>query len=965
MTPHRILVTLALLFALVTRGAAQQRDLRDQFGTKSLQAARHFAKAIRLARAKKHPEALAAIQAALKADPRCQLMHFWHGNTLRTLGKISECIAAYKKALAADIPRGANISAMAAQSLGDVLFKLEKYDEAGVWFTRAVLEDGGNRARQRGLAYRNLCATRTRQGNHLAAGLALLMALKDKTPGVTEKQVETSLDKGEEQEAATLLSFPGKTPAVAKRGQDTKLTAVALGTDIAEPIFDILADPKGRYLIALTRAAPHYYLVRLGAKPAVTKVALKSAPACGCLAEGFLYLAANNPARIDRLEPLAGKVAKTYPLKNFVPTSMAVFPHPVLSPDGLGGTAGVAFFPLGTTIHALDFANGSLSKTDLSGEAVVGHPGQQFVFSYLKSMRTRWRQTTLAKAAIRPGELAMAGIRVNAASNAFRMQVSPDGHWVAVAGGGGWRPAAQQKGGGYGVAVFSAHDLGSLHGYFEVGAYPLGVCFNPVTQQVAVLRAQGAKVYHLSDSKTSVELKGQFNGAAAWSGNGQFLALANTKGLSLWQNTLSAAETKRAATWWKGLVVKVRTQPTVTCQPVKALTRFTPKKPSRQELAAALARLAKEGRTDRPPRWQEYADYVKKAEVPAAFAAALTLLRKGSDLGIAVFRIEKALKAHPDAVPLKFVLAEALRRGGQPKKAEKLYLEVVRGDAGRTELSGYALNGLFLLLRQEQPLAALDCLAASLALDRGNPNTLAAAIALLKKQKYDTEADVLGKLVQALPTLADGAVALPKLAKPVGDGKKHSAEEVYKKAAPSVVLIKLRHSSGSGVCVGKPEFILTNYHVVNGEGPIRVTPFAYQKDKLVRLPAVGAKVVFQSPKDDVAVLQLDKAPRSLVPLEVAAANPAAGSRVYALGSPGLGKEILEQSISQGIISAAKRLIEGRPYLQHTAAVNPGNSGGPLIDEKCRLVGLVTLKAKLDKVSFAIPVGRVREIFKSP
>ena len=165
--------------------------------------------------------------------------------------------------------------------------------------------------------------------------------------------------------------------------------------------------------------------------------------------------------------------------------------------------------------------------------------------------------------------------------------------------------------------------------------------------------------------------------------------------------------------------------------------------------------------------------------------------------------------------------------------------------------------------------------------------------------------------------------------------------------------------------MGKAEFILTNHHVVQGEGPILVTSFTYKEAKLVRLPAVRAEIVFQSPEDDVAVLKLEKAPGHLVPLEVAAANPAAGSRVYAIGSPGLGKEILEQSISQGIVSAAKRMIQNKPYLQHTAAVNPGNSGGPLIDEKCRLVGIVTLKAKLDKVSFAIPVGRVREIFKSP
>ena len=52
-------------------------------------------------------------------------------------------------------------------------------------------------------------------------------------------------------------------------------------------------------------------------------------------------------------------------------------------------------------------------------------------------------------------------------------------------------------------------------------------------------------------------------------------------------------------------------------------------------------------------------------------------------------------------------------------------------------------------------------------------------------------------------------------------------------------------------------------------------------------------------------------------------------------------------------------------MQHTAAVNPGNSGGPLLDEECHVIGVVTLKARLENVSFAIPVETVRKVFKSP
>ncbi len=69
--------------------------------------------------------------------------------------------------------------------------------------------------------------------------------------------------------------------------------------------------------------------------------------------------------------------------------------------------------------------------------------------------------------------------------------------------------------------------------------------------------------------------------------------------------------------------------------------------------------------------------------------------------------------------------------------------------------------------------------------------------------------------------------------------------------------------------------------------------------------------------------------------------------------------VLDQTITEGIVSAAEREISGHAYIQHTAAVNPGNSGGPLLDNSGHLAGLVTLKADLEGVSFAIPAAQIR------
>ena len=287
-------------------------------------------------------------------------------------------------------------------------------------------------------------------------------------------------------------------------------------------------------------------------------------------------------------------------------------------------------------------------------------------------------------------------------------------------------------------------------------------------------------------------------------------------------------------------------------------------------------------------------------------------------------------------------------------------------DAGRTELSCLALNRLALILKsQGKDFQALQCLTMSLSLDRANQQTLQIAEGLFKKHDLVQEAEKLRKLmVDRLSASVDRSVELPKLARP-NASKKPSAAELYRISVSSVVLVQVGDISGSGVCIGSADTILTNYHVVAGGGTLDVSPFVYKGDTLVRQPTLKAKLIFKSAEDDLAVLKLDAVSEDLRPLPVAERSPEVGERVYTIGSPGLGTKVLEQSVSDGIISAVNRIIDGSKYLQHTAAINPGNSGGPLIDEWGRLVGVVTLKAKLENVGFAVPVETIRTVFNSP
>jgi S1-C subfamily serine protease len=314
-------------------------------------------------------------------------------------------------------------------------------------------------------------------------------------------------------------------------------------------------------------------------------------------------------------------------------------------------------------------------------------------------------------------------------------------------------------------------------------------------------------------------------------------------------------------------------------------------------------------------------------------------------------------------VPARFFLAQALKESGQTDAARDGFLQVVHDDCGRTELSMVSLNELAAISAAAgKDLAAVDCLAWSLMIDRAHGRTLQVLGPLLEKLKWANES----RRLAALTTAAGGSAAvangkLPVLPAPPA-ARALSADQIYKASAPSVVLIRAGQSSGTGVCVGRAGIIVTSRHVITGADAISVYPFVVENNRTRRLARLTAHAILVDAADDLAVLAVDDPPASLTPLPVALASPGAGKAVYAIGNPGLGPQTLDLSLSQGIVSTASRMIDGHPYLQHTASVNPGNSGGPLISDTGQVVGIVCLKAQLEGVSFATPIEKVRALF---
>ena len=161
---------------------------------------------------------------------------------------------------------------------------------------------------------------------------------------------------------------------------------------------------------------------------------------------------------------------------------------------------------------------------------------------------------------------------------------------------------------------------------------------------------------------------------------------------------------------------------------------------------------------------------------------------------------------------------------------------------------------------------------------------------------------------------------------------------------------------GSGVIVDVDGFIVTNHHVVEGAGDIRVTLSDGRRRQ--------ARLVGFDELTDLAVLKIE-ADRLISAEWRDGEEPEVGAMVWAVGSP-FG---LQRSVTFGILSAKHRAgVAGKvhqDFLQTDAAVNPGNSGGPLVDAKGQIVGINTaiVGETYQGIGFAIPAGVARQIYE--
>ena len=212
----------------------------------------------------------------------------------------------------------------------------------------------------------------------------------------------------------------------------------------------------------------------------------------------------------------------------------------------------------------------------------------------------------------------------------------------------------------------------------------------------------------------------------------------------------------------------------------------------------------------------------------------------------------------------------------------------------------------------------------------------------------------------------------------------HSAEllpvetktiDIYRRAVPSTVNVsniklaknfyygevEIPQGQGSGFVWDPEGHIVTNFHVVQGGNNFVITFYNDPKQ-------YHAKLVGTAPEKDIAVLKLQEKPAKLAPIAIGNSKTLlVGQYSFAIGSP-FG---LDYTLTTGVISALGRKIDGiggvkiNDMIQTDAAINMGNSGGPLLDSSGQLIGMNTVifstSGSSAGLGFAVPVDTIKSI----
>jgi serine protease Do len=183
-------------------------------------------------------------------------------------------------------------------------------------------------------------------------------------------------------------------------------------------------------------------------------------------------------------------------------------------------------------------------------------------------------------------------------------------------------------------------------------------------------------------------------------------------------------------------------------------------------------------------------------------------------------------------------------------------------------------------------------------------------------------------------------------------------QDLVKQLGQAVVQVRTPEGLGSGFFVNPDGYLITNFHVIEGETEISVEVYSQENGQLDRETYKQVRIIAINKFHDLALLHIeDKNAPKFKYLTLGSSDVLnVGDSVFAIGSP-MG---LERTVTEGILSTKTRELEGELYLQTTAQINPGNSGGPLFNLAGEVVGVTNMKILFGEgLGFAIPVELVK------
>ena len=181
---------------------------------------------------------------------------------------------------------------------------------------------------------------------------------------------------------------------------------------------------------------------------------------------------------------------------------------------------------------------------------------------------------------------------------------------------------------------------------------------------------------------------------------------------------------------------------------------------------------------------------------------------------------------------------------------------------------------------------------------------------------------------------------------------------LVKQIGEAVVQVRTPEGLGSGFFINADGYLITNFHVIEGETEISVEVYHQKDGQLDRETYKQVKIIAINKFHDLALLKIEDkdAPKFKYITLGSSDNLSVGDYVFAIGRP-LG---LERTVTQGILSTKTREVEGELYLQTSTQINPGNSGGPLFNLAGEVVGVTNMKITFGEgLGFAIPVELVK------